>query len=81
MAHDWSGAWRAEAYGKPTQDQMGKDGSPWEGPHMEQGQSGMKKQQRKCCGLTVVPIPCSPVLLRGRRWTRVWMGEVALVCF
>jgi len=43
----WSSAWRTAAYGKPTQDQFGKEGILWEGLHMEDKQRVIIVEQQR----------------------------------
>ena len=59
----WSSAERAVDYGKPTQEQFGKDGIPWEGAHMEQGQRATVKERQRWTDCS----PHSLVLPMGRR--------------
>ena len=52
----WSSAGRTAACGMSTQDQFGKDGILWEGPHVEEGQM-MTVKEIKHHGLTTALIP------------------------
>jgi len=58
----WRSAWKAAAYGKPMQDQLGKDGVPWKGFHVGVWAGHEGATDLQCHGLTAATIPCSPVL-------------------
>lgn len=61
--------WRAAACGKSTWDQFRKDGTHGRDPHEDRAVSGCggAAAEKKHCRLIANPIPCTAVLLRGRR--------------
>ena len=63
--HIWSSSGRAAACGKPTPDQFVKDCIPWVGPHSTGDESDQEgAAEKKCCRLTITPIPPFPCAAR-----------------
>ena len=81
--HIWSSSGRAAACGKPTPDQFVKDCIPWVGPHSTGDKSDREgAAEKKCCRLTITPIPPFPCAARGEEVEEGgWGGEVLLVSF